>query len=115
MNQSETDLGIVNESQLLGFGISGHILIAAEHFAFVDGRALTSRSHQQGHSRRSDTGGRYRHYMQAKGLPLRMLRQTSTAPFRYLQTADSRLMRGKRCQHVRELLAEHQQSVVNSP
>jgi hypothetical protein len=23
MNQSETDLGIVNESQLLGFGISG--------------------------------------------------------------------------------------------
>jgi hypothetical protein len=24
MNQSETDLGIVNESQLLGFGISRH-------------------------------------------------------------------------------------------
>jgi hypothetical protein len=23
MNQSETDLGIVNESQLLGFGING--------------------------------------------------------------------------------------------
>jgi len=25
MNQSETDLGIANESQLLGFGISGNI------------------------------------------------------------------------------------------
>jgi hypothetical protein len=28
MNQSETDLGIVNESQLLGFGINRRILPA---------------------------------------------------------------------------------------
>jgi hypothetical protein len=31
MNQSKTDLGIVNESQLLGFGISEHHAMSGFH------------------------------------------------------------------------------------
>ena len=40
MNQSETDLGIVNESQLLGFGISRLIELGAEGEMIASGPIL---------------------------------------------------------------------------